>query len=124
PGGRCHSCGTGSNGIPRRSEKQVKSTERVRPPIVPWFVERLRYDMVRLPTVRNFGKIMENRMLTKASCSAVLVAACCSAAAVQFPSGSLTVPGTASSRTSFVFSGTLTDADTIAFVQTGAPCLQ
>ncbi len=48
----------------------------------------------------------------------------CLAASVQFPGGSLSVPGTSATGTSFVYPGTLTQADTIAFTQSGNPCLQ
>lgn len=44
-------------------------------------------------------------------------------AAVIFP-GTLTVPAVNPAGVSFTFSGTLTQADTIAFAQTGDPCLQ
>jgi hypothetical protein len=44
-------------------------------------------------------------------------------AAVIFP-GAITVPGTSASGTSFTVTGTLTQADTITFTESGAPCLQ
>lgn len=53
-----------------------------------------------------------------------LVAGTCFAASVQIPGGSLSVPGTSATGASFVYSGTLTDADTIAFTESGNPCLQ
>lgn len=46
------------------------------------------------------------------------------AGTVPFPGGTLTIPGISSTGTSFVFSGTLTQAATIDFIQTGNPCLQ
>ena len=46
------------------------------------------------------------------------------AASVQLPGGTLTVPGTSATGASFTYSGTLTQADTIALVQAGNPCLQ
>lgn len=46
------------------------------------------------------------------------------AAQIQVPGGSLTVPGTSTTGASFTYSGTLTQNDTIAFSQTGNPCLQ
>jgi hypothetical protein len=48
----------------------------------------------------------------------------CFAASIAIPGGSLTVPGTSTSGTSFTYSGTLTQADTIALSQAGTPCLQ
>jgi hypothetical protein len=55
---------------------------------------------------------------------AVLVSATCAAANVQLPGGSLTIPGTSTTGASFTYTGTLTQSDTIAFTQTGNPCLQ
>jgi hypothetical protein len=55
---------------------------------------------------------------------ALFAAASCVAANVQLPSGSLTIPGTSSTGSSFTYLGTLTQNDTIAFTQTGNPCLQ
>ncbi len=46
------------------------------------------------------------------------------AATVLLPGGTLTIPGTSTTGASFTFTGTLTQSDTIAFVQTGNPCLQ
>lgn len=45
-------------------------------------------------------------------------------AVVLLPGGTLTVPGTSTTGASFTFAGTLTQNDTIAFAQTGNPCLQ
>ncbi len=45
------------------------------------------------------------------------------AASIALPAG-LTVPGTNPTGASFTYSGTLTQNDTIAFAQTGNPCLQ
>lgn len=55
---------------------------------------------------------------------AALVAGTSLAANVQLPGNTLTIPGTASSGASFTYTGTLTQADTITFTQTGNPCLQ
>ena len=52
------------------------------------------------------------------------VSANCAAANVQLPGGSLTIPGTSTTGVSFTYTGTLTQNDTIAFTQTGNPCLQ
>lgn len=46
------------------------------------------------------------------------------AASISLPGGSLTVPGTGAGSVSFTYSGTLTQDDTLAFTQTGNPCLQ
>ena len=46
------------------------------------------------------------------------------AATVTLPGGTLTVPGTSTTGVSFVYSGTLTQNDTIALTQAGNPCLQ
>lgn len=67
-------------------------------------------------------------MLRRFLCLAAFVGAMSLAASIQaivlLPGGTLTVPGTSSTGASFVFSGTLTQKDTITFVQTGNPCLQ
>ena len=46
------------------------------------------------------------------------------AASITFSGGVLTIPGTSTTGTSFTYNGTLTQSDTIAFTQTGNPCLQ
>ena len=46
------------------------------------------------------------------------------AASISVPGGTLTVPGISTTGTSFTFSGTLTQADTLSFVESGNPCLQ
>jgi hypothetical protein len=46
------------------------------------------------------------------------------AAQIQLPGSTLTVPGTNSTGVSFTYTGTLTQNDTIAFSETGNPCLQ
>jgi len=46
------------------------------------------------------------------------------AASVQIPGGVLTIPGISTTGASFTYTGTLTQADTISFTQTGNPCLQ
>jgi len=55
---------------------------------------------------------------------ATLVTAAAQAANVNLPGGTLVIPGTSSAGASFTYTGTLTQADTIAFSQTGNPCLQ
>lgn len=55
---------------------------------------------------------------------ALLSGGTCLAASVQFPSSPLTVSGTSATGASFTYSGTLTQNDTIAFTQSGNPCLQ
>ena len=58
------------------------------------------------------------------ACIAAFVSGSCLAASVPLPGGTLTVPGTSTTGASFTYSGTLTQNDTIAFTQTGNPCLQ
>ena len=55
-------------------------------------------------------------------CSAFVVAA--QAAPIHLPGGTLTVAGTSAVGASFTYSGTLTQADTLALSQSGNPCLQ
>lgn len=55
---------------------------------------------------------------------ATLVTAAAQAANVNLPGGTLVIPGTSPAGASFTYTGTLTQADTIAFSQTGNPCLQ
>lgn len=55
---------------------------------------------------------------------AALLTVTCFAASVQIPGGTLTVPGLSTTGASFVFTGTLTQNDTIAFALSGNPCLQ
>ena len=52
------------------------------------------------------------------------IASCCYGAAVTFPTSPLSIPVTSSSGTSFTFTGTLTQNDTISFTQTGLVCIQ
>ena len=52
------------------------------------------------------------------------LAACLSAASITVPGGMLTVPGTSTTGASFTFIGTLTQADTLSFTESGNPCLQ
>ena len=73
---------------------------------------------------------MATRSLRR-SVVALLIVACVGYSAasgeaqtIQLPGGVLTVSGTSSTGASFVYSGTLTHNDTIAFTQTGNPCLQ
>ena len=49
---------------------------------------------------------------------------CCFGATISLPGGSLSVSGTTSAGASFTYSGTLTQADTLAFTETGLSCLQ
>lgn len=63
-------------------------------------------------------------MMRKFLWLAAFVAETSFAASVQLPTGVLVVPGTAATGVSFTYSGTLTQNDTIAFAQTGNPCLQ
>ncbi|HSP54220.1 MAG TPA: hypothetical protein VLS25_01415, partial [Dehalococcoidia bacterium] len=60
----------------------------------------------------------------KLLCAAAFVGGTSLAAQIQIPGGSLTVPGTGSTGASFTYTGTLTQNDTIAFTETGNPCLQ
>ena len=57
-----------------------------------------------------------------------VTAASCFGASIQFPTGSVTVPALNPAGFSFLYNGTLTGADTIAFMQIGGtannPCLQ
>ena len=55
---------------------------------------------------------------------AALMATTSFAASVSLPGGTLTIPGTSTTGASFTYTGTLTQADTIAFTQSGNPCLQ
>jgi hypothetical protein len=55
---------------------------------------------------------------------AAFVAGTSFAASIEFPDGALTVSGTSAGGASIVYAGTLTQNDTIAFAQTGNPCLQ
>jgi hypothetical protein len=55
---------------------------------------------------------------------AALVAGTSLAANVQLPGNALTIPGVSTTGVSFAYNGTLTQADTIAFAQSGNPCLQ
>jgi hypothetical protein len=57
-------------------------------------------------------------------CCLALLARNCFGAAISLPGGSLAVPVTSSAGASFTFSGTLTQNDTISFMQVGTPCLQ
>jgi hypothetical protein len=64
------------------------------------------------------------RIAAAALCCASLVAVPAGAANVQLPGGSLTLSALSTTGASFTYSGTLTQADTITFTQTGNPCLQ
>ena len=59
---------------------------------------------------------------------AMLCAAGCFGGTINFPGSTLTIPAISFAGVSFVYSGTLTQADTIAFTQIGGtnnnPCLQ
>lgn len=56
--------------------------------------------------------------------SAALATGAVHAANVTIPGGTLTIPGLSTTGASFTYAGTLTQADTISFTQTGDPCLQ
>lgn len=51
-------------------------------------------------------------------------AACISAAVINLPGGTLTLPGISTTGVSFTFTGTLTQTDTLSFTESGNPCLQ
>jgi hypothetical protein len=53
-----------------------------------------------------------------------LASAPCFANVIQLPLGAVTVPSGNSGGFSFVYNGTLTQADSIDLIQTGDPCLQ
>ena len=60
-------------------------------------------------------------------CMSVLVAGCCLGGSITLPGGTQTVVGTSTTGTSFTYSGTLTQADTLALTVSGSPsdpCLQ
>lgn len=63
-------------------------------------------------------------MLRKLFFVALCSAAWVSAASINLPGGTLTVPGISTTGVSFMFSGTLTQADTLFFSESGNPCLQ
>lgn len=54
----------------------------------------------------------------------VLAAASGSANSISLPGGTLAVPGISTTGTSFVYSGTLTQSDTLSLVESNFPCLQ
>lgn len=66
---------------------------------------------------------MKPSRIASLACASLITAAA-QAANVNLPGSTLVVPGTSSTGTSFTYSGTLTQADTIGFSQTGNPCLQ
>jgi hypothetical protein len=61
-----------------------------------------------------------HKLLIAGLCSA----ACASASSISLPGGTLTLPGISTTGVSFVFTGTLTQADTLFFTESGNPCLQ
>lgn len=61
---------------------------------------------------------------TRMAWLAAVVSGVCTAANVQFPTNPFVVPGLSTTGASFTYSGTLTQNDTIAFTQSGNPCLQ
>jgi hypothetical protein len=63
-------------------------------------------------------------MLNKLFIMVLCMAACAYATAITIPGGALTIPATSTTGVSFTFTGTLTQADTLSFIQTGNPCLQ
>ena len=69
---------------------------------------------------------MLRKTLLTAFCLALLsdAGARLSASQILLPGGSITVPGLSMTGVSFMFTGTLTQNDTLAFTQTGDPCLQ
>lgn len=66
----------------------------------------------------------EHMILKRLRWFAALLAGTCFAASVPLPSGTLTISGLSTTGVSFVYTGTLTQSDSIAFTQTGNPCLQ
>ena len=66
---------------------------------------------------------MKPSRIASLACASLITAAA-QAANVNLPGSTLVVPGTSSTGISFSYSGTLTQADTIGFSQTGNPCLQ
>ncbi len=63
-------------------------------------------------------------MISKLLWFAAFVTGTSVAASISLPGGSLTVPGNGAGGVSFTYAGTLTQDDSIAFTQTGNPCLQ
>lgn len=63
-------------------------------------------------------------MLKRVVAFAGLLGTATFAASVQVPGNVLTIPGISTTGTSFTYSGTLTQADTIAFSLSGNACLQ
>ncbi|MFT4194682.1 IPTL-CTERM sorting domain-containing protein [Ottowia sp.] len=66
---------------------------------------------------------MQQIRITTLVCS-LLGAVGAQAASIDLPGGTLTIPATSTSGTSFTYTGTLTQADTLALGQTSAPCLE
>lgn len=63
-------------------------------------------------------------MLRKLLWAATFVSGTSLATQIPLPGGTLTIPGTNSTGVSFTYTGTLTQNDTIAFTESGNPCLQ
>jgi hypothetical protein len=60
-------------------------------------------------------------------CMGTLLAGCCLGGSIALPGGTQTVVGTSTTGTSFTYSGTLTQADTLGLTVSGSPsdpCLQ
>src|SRR6266542_3173896 len=70
------------------------------------------------------GRSGEDTMIRSLLGCIAFVAGTSFAASVQLPANSLTIPALSTTGASFTYSGTLTQADTITFTQTGNPCLQ
>ncbi|MEZ5605692.1 MAG: IPTL-CTERM sorting domain-containing protein [Burkholderiaceae bacterium] len=66
---------------------------------------------------------MKSLKIATLVCTA-LAAVAAQAAPINLPGGTLAVPGTSSTGASFTYSGTLTQADTLALSQSGNACLQ
>src|SRR5262249_42265134 len=80
---------------------------------------------LRAASLEAEGGVMFRKLLCGAAfLGGILFPAWARAAAIALPGGTLTIPGTSTTGTSFTYSGTLTQNDTIAFTQTGNPCLQ
>lgn len=66
---------------------------------------------------------MKSLKIAMLVCTA-LAAVAAQAAPINLPGGTLTIPGASSTGASFTYSGTLTQADTLALSQSGNACLQ
>src|ERR1039458_3084996 len=59
-----------------------------------------------------------------AFCALIIGAASCLANTIVLPGGTLNVPALDTGGVSFIYNGTLTQNDTLAFTESGSPCLQ